>query len=504
MISQSAMVVEERAHSAAGDRRRLAAGLAMAGILALATVLRLFALDKGIWQDEYGSLRIIFADNVLSALRAHNHPPFYYLTLKAASLLAQEDSFLRLPSVGAGIAAVLCLWLWLRRYSLFGATLAALVAATHPYFVHYSQEMRSYGLLLLLTTLAFWTADALRRRWNDWRLSAALSVVLALAVGSHLVSVFVGTAVLFYLGWFLVRDWLELRERWRFPFTLIPPLLALPLTFLFFTQVFLTAVYDPVSWWMERPTAILLRAIGSEYVGWQALTWAAGPRLALVPLAVLAFLVVWPRPRRAGLPLLAAAALLALQLVLVSAFIVPVLVARTGLNVLVPVIAFLGVRLGRLRGRTLRTVALLTVGTIAAVYSLWWLKVDGGKPFGPWKEVAQLIEPELRPSDLVLVCPFYAQGPLRHYLKRMPVDAVIAFQPDAGTAQVADVRARLGSPTVQCRRVWQVVRHDQNVTRKHDGLDAIEAAVVEHVGAPVKSQRRGLVSVTLYAPPACP
>src|SRR5687768_6998406 len=106
------MVVEERSQEAAGGRRRLAARLAIAGILALATVLRLFALDKGIWQDEYGSLRIIFADDVVSALRAHNHPPVYYLTLKAASLLAREDSFLRLPSVGAGIAAVLCLWLW--------------------------------------------------------------------------------------------------------------------------------------------------------------------------------------------------------------------------------------------------------------------------------------------------------------------------------------------------------------------------------------------------------
>jgi hypothetical protein len=479
--------------------------LVLGGILILATVLRLFALDKGIWQDEYGSLRLIFADDVLAALRAHNHPPFYYLTLKAASLLAREDSFLRLPSVAAGIAAVWCLWLWLRRYSLFGAGLAALLAATHPYFVHYSQEMRSYGLLLLLTTLAFWIADELRHRWTDWWLSAALTLVFVLAIGSHLVAVFVATTVLFYLGWFLLRDWIVSGARRRVPLPLLPPLLAVPLTFLFFTQVFLTAVYDPVSWWMEGPTAALLRAIGAEYLGWQALLWFTGSAgMAVLLVCVLLLLVLLPGSRRADLPLLAAASVLALQLVVVSALIVPVLVARTGLNVLVPVIAYIGIRLGRFRGRPARVLAAVCVGAIAAVYAAWWLKVDGSKPFGPWKEVAELVEPDLRPADLIFVSPFYAQGPLKHYLKRMPPGSIVAFQPDAPPSQVADVRSRLAAPaSAGCRRVWQVVRNDQNVTRNREGLDAIEDVLMELVGAPARVERRGLVSVTLYASAGC-
>jgi hypothetical protein len=255
---------------------------------------------------------------------------------------------------------------------------------------------------------------------------------------------------------------------------------------------------------MERPTAALLRAIGAEYLGWQALLWFAGSAgMAMLLVGLLLLLALLPGSRRDDLPLLAAVSALALQLVVVSAMIVPVLVARTGLNVLVPVIAYVGIRLGRLRGQLARALAVVTVGSIAAVYAAWWLKVDGGKPFGPWKEVAELIEPDLRPADLVFVSPFYAQGPLRHYLKRMPPGSVVAFQPDAPPSQVADVRLRLVAPTAGCRRVWQVVRNDQNVTRNREGLDAIEDALVELVGAPVRAERRGLVSVNLYAPAGC-
>jgi len=472
-----------------------------AGILLLACLLRLLALDKGIWQDEYGSLRMISGENLIATLRAHNHPPLYYLVLKVFSLVAKNDSFLRLASVIAGVAAVFCMWLWIARYSRFGAACAALLAATHPFFVRYSQEMRMYGLLLLLTTLSFWLADLLRQKWSDWRLSAALTTVLTLAVSTHLVAVFVATTVLFYLGFWL------LKERRRIPLTLILPIVAVPVTFLFLTRVFLTQVYDPATWWMERPSVALLSDIGRSYLGWPALVWfgeALQGGLPVLLLAGLLLLIVIPRPRFADLPLLTAPLVLALQLVLVSLLIVPVLVARTGLVVLVPAIAFIGVRLGRLQGRVARGFAIATVVAMAAIFSGWWLLVEGRKPFGPWKEVAGLIESRLEPADLVFVSPFYAQGPLRHYLRRLPPEGIVAFQPDAPAAFVSEVRARLSVPPASgCRRVWQVVREDQNVQRRRDGLDRIHATLVQLVGEPGRVERRGLVTITLYAAAGC-
>lgn len=477
----------------------------LVAILVLATVLRLFALDKGIWQDEYGSLRLISGDNLIASLRAHNHPPFYYLVLKATSLLAKDDSFLRLPSALSGVAAVLCLWFWLVRYSTFGAATASLLAATHPLFVHYSQEMRSYGLLLLLTTLAFWLADELRTRWSSWRVSALLTGVLMLAVASHLIAIFIAIGVLFYLGWWL------LRERPGLPRTFLLPLVAVPLTFLFFTQVFLTAVYDPATWWMQPPSLAALAEIGREYLGLPALSWfSAGVLRGLVPgftvllLGALLVLVWLAACRRTDLPLLAAALCIGLQFVAVSLWVVPVLVTRTGLPMLVPAIAFVGVRLGRLRGRPARGLAFLMVATLATLYSGWWLVVEGRKPFGAWKEVVEVVEPRLRSADLVFVCPLYAAGPLQHYLRRWPSDRVIAFQPAASPDLVAQMRARLAAePPAACGKAWLVVRKDQNVQRQRGALDALQETLRRQLGEPEQVQAKGLVDVVVYSPPGC-
>lgn len=501
-------MADERSNGDDTDQR-LRSRFVLTGILVLAALLRLFALDKGIWQDEYGSLRLISGEHLIATLRAHNHPPFYYLVLKGASLLAQDDSFLRLPSVLAGVAAVLCLWLWLARYSRFGATCAAVLAATHPFLVHYSQEMRSYGLLVFLTTLGFWLADELRRNWSDWRLATGLAAVLMIAIASHLIAVFVATAIFFYLGLFLLRE-----RRWIPPPTLIPSLIAVPLTFLFFTKVFLTQVYDPSTWWMEPPGLALLSDIGRSYLGWPALAWFGGvlhdslplvpsELMALLPIALLV-LVAIPTPRSADLPLPAAAVALALQFVLVSLLIVPVLVARTGLVTVVPVVAYIGMRLGRLRSRPARAVAVVTIGAMAAVFSCWWLLVEGRKPFGPWKEVAEILEPRLQTADLVLVSPLYAQGPLLHYLRRLPQQAVVAFQPRDSATVLPELRSRLAAPPSSgCRRVWQVVREDQNVRRWRDDLDRVHEELVRLAGEPSLVAQKGLVRITLYSPAGC-
>jgi hypothetical protein len=144
------------------------------------------------------------------------HPPLFYALLKVWTAAGGESLYwLRLLPVVASVAALVPLLLLARELKLGAAAtnVALLVAAVNGYLVKYAQEVRMYGLLLLLTLTSLWLfARLLHRAGRARGLLAALFLVNLLLVYTH------------YYGWLVVAceaAFLALRgRRWLGAFML--------------------------------------------------------------------------------------------------------------------------------------------------------------------------------------------------------------------------------------------------------------------------------------------
>ena len=183
----------------------LPAGLAVLVVLAL--VLRTTELGIGFWIDE--GLSVGIADRPLSdipgILRLDGSPPLYYMLLNVwMEVAGSSEEAVRWLSVACGLIAVPVAWGGAR--GLFGtraAWMAAVIAATNPFFTQYAQEGRMYALLALLSLVAaaaFGRAFAWRSR--GWAIGYA--VALAAMLYTHNWALFFGAAcglVWLYLVW---------------------------------------------------------------------------------------------------------------------------------------------------------------------------------------------------------------------------------------------------------------------------------------------------------------
>ena len=138
--------------------------------------LRLAQLSfQPLWWDEGYS--VWFATHPLAqmaALTAQDiHPPLYYALLHGwALLLGTSPAALRLLSVAVGVLTIpLLYWAARRMLAARAALLAALLLTINPLHVYYSQEVRMYGLVALLSVgilAAAWRVfDTETRRHGD-------------------------------------------------------------------------------------------------------------------------------------------------------------------------------------------------------------------------------------------------------------------------------------------------------------------------------------------------
>ncbi len=128
----------------------------LAGTVVLGTFLRLLQLDfQPLWWDEGYS--VFFATRAFGDMLARTavdiHPPLYYALLQLwIQLFGQDAATLRLLSVILGVAAIPLMYLVTK--NLFDRRIgltAAFLLAISPLNIYYSQELRMYGLVTLLT-----------------------------------------------------------------------------------------------------------------------------------------------------------------------------------------------------------------------------------------------------------------------------------------------------------------------------------------------------------------
>lgn len=141
-------------------RSRLRSTLALSLIMALAAALRFVHLgSKGIWADEAFSIRLAKMSwfsfwHVLTTKEANMLP--YYLLLRGWIQFGDSAWWVRLPSALAGVAAVPVVYrIGEDIFSRKAGMLAAFLVAINIFGIEYSQEARSYSLVVLLVSISF-------------------------------------------------------------------------------------------------------------------------------------------------------------------------------------------------------------------------------------------------------------------------------------------------------------------------------------------------------------
>jgi hypothetical protein len=169
----------------------------LGGIVALAALLRFATLDEqSFWYDEavtVGLVKMDLGDMLDRIPESESTPPLYYIVAWLwAKLFGTGEVGLRSLSALCGTAFVPVMYaIGVRAVGIRVGLVAAGLAAVSPLLVWYSQEARTYALLVLLAGLSFLffirllTGDPRRRTLVLW------GVFSALALATHYFAAFV-------------------------------------------------------------------------------------------------------------------------------------------------------------------------------------------------------------------------------------------------------------------------------------------------------------------------
>jgi 4-amino-4-deoxy-L-arabinose transferase-like glycosyltransferase len=179
----------------------------LAALVAAAAALRFVAIGhQSFWLDESFTVDLVkrpFGDLVSGIASTESTPPLYYvLAWLWAKLFGTHEAGLRSLSALFGTIAVPVVWRTAREW--FGSARAGLIAAAlvafNPFFVWYSQEARSYSLLVLMAALSLlWFGRVLRDRTG--RAFAGWAVVAALALLTHYFAAFLLVPEAIWMLW---------------------------------------------------------------------------------------------------------------------------------------------------------------------------------------------------------------------------------------------------------------------------------------------------------------
>jgi mannosyltransferase len=196
----------------------------MAGLVLTAFVLRLYHLDyQSLWRDEVDAIRFssdsfLNLDSLGSILavltRAGHNGPLYFILLRGWRALSGDSAFaLRYFSLLAGVVMVPLTYQLARRLRLGNMVggIAALLVATSPYLLWYSQEAKMYtwlACLVLVALYAYQTALQAEKSGPWWLLFVAVTTL------SFYLHILAPLMLPVYALWGLIQ-WPSLKRHWR-------------------------------------------------------------------------------------------------------------------------------------------------------------------------------------------------------------------------------------------------------------------------------------------------
>ncbi len=397
------------------------------GLIGLAFVLRVAGLGfQSLWRDEVDAIR--FAGKPLDDLfHAFVEPgqngPLYYLLLRPWLSVAGESEFaLRFFSVVSGVLAVPLVYqlarrLFPRRFS--PALIAAVLAATSPYLVWYSQEGKMYALVVVLALLSMdcYLAALEQGGWFHWLAYVAVTsaafyvhLLAALMVPVQVLAFFLHGGQTRRIGW---KPWLASLAALTVPYLpllawQVPQLLRpagtgfrfVPLHEMIFSLLanYSLGVVQGVAWWIVVPSVILLLAAG--------LFWKEGNR-RIAPLVILAVWLMVP--------------IVGLFLVTLSR---PLYTARYLVFVLPAYLLLLAVGVVGVARRSRLLAGFLLVSLLASNGGGLWIQASTPLK-ADFRAATRYLVERLAPGDLIVFQIPYGRYSFDYYVRRQPVSPTV-------------------------------------------------------------------------------
>jgi uncharacterized membrane protein len=427
------------------QRKTLLSLLAIGGIASLALALRLLHLgSKSLWVDECASLDFAqqpWPEFWKTIWNGEANMLTYYLLLRAWIHLGNGEFVVRMLSLIPAVATVWVIYLLGKRlFSTRVGLVSALLLAVNACHVAYSQEARSYTLLLFFSTLSLLglvnaIESSSTRNWVFYSLASVA------AVYSH-----------FFAGLLILAEWVSLAFLPR-------PVLDLKK----FTRsaLFIAVAVTPVLWFIVRRDVgqidfipnpgimdlyrllLFLTSYGGKVFGvLVAIIYLAAAGVGLRILAS-RWRLSWRSLETWRPALLASCLLLPVLLdVSVSHFGKQVFNYRYLLICLPALTVLTAFGLSQLSSQRALTASLAAV-VVLSMATVWRYYA---KPKENWRGATQYVLSNSRPNDTLISYPWYAQHPIRYYQAQL--------QPPANALRV--VPAQFYSPAAVSRTeiVW--------------------------------------------------
>ena len=134
-------------------------------ILILGLLLRLVVINQSLWLDEAIGALVVrdysYTQIITEFPKSDNHPPLYYAVLKGwTDIFGYSETSLRFPSIIFGLGSIGMVYLIAERIDRDKrkfAVLAAMLLATSPFHIYYSQEARMYMMAAFFATSAIYS-----------------------------------------------------------------------------------------------------------------------------------------------------------------------------------------------------------------------------------------------------------------------------------------------------------------------------------------------------------
>lgn len=199
-------------------------------IILIGILLRLaFLFHHDLWFDEAISTLIsrLPISQLLKAASFGNTPPLYYLLLHLWGTISQNQIWLRIPSLIFSSATIPITYLLTKSLSnQRTALLTALLTAIMPVQLYYTGEVRSYSLLILLSTVYLFLSTQPKSKtakFTPLKRKMLLSISTACLILTHYSGLFV-----IVLAGLFARNKPKLFQKHWLSGTLIGIILALP------------------------------------------------------------------------------------------------------------------------------------------------------------------------------------------------------------------------------------------------------------------------------------
>jgi len=442
-------------------------------ILAVAAALRFHWLAaKSFWFDEGVSVAIARLDwyNFARILwRREANMSLYYLLLRYWLHFGGSEFFVRSLSVIFAIASIPVVYLLGRRLfdSRVGLFAAALLA-TNAYYVQYSQDARSYTLMLLLCSLSsFYFLDGLRE--PSRRNRAAYILTSALAVYAQFFSLLL-----------LVAQWLSLtlldrnqiprqnKNEWRWIALSVAPVIAFVAT----------TGAGPLRW-VHRPGLQDLWVFGLHLTG----NGGALLLLGCAAACIAAVAQIWParKIRRVSWESWRYRFLLCwlffpTLFTLAESLIKPLFVARYFIFCLPALLLLVACGLTRLRSNWLIAAALSVMLILSLRGTAGYYKQDIDIQRDDWRDATKYLLSHAEPGDVLLFHVPMGRMPYEFYVSVLgsPSSAPLVLYPHHGDRITfldfveKPNDAELASLLPQHRRAWLVLTYAETQSGQPD------------------------------------